>query len=294
MAVGVQQNDVFTAADALIQEGLRPTIERVRQKLGRGSPNTVSPYLDSWFQTLGPRLAGVVASPETTTPGPITLLATKFWETALTEARKELAPKEEALTAERAQLAFKTQEYLARIADLESKLHLVTDEFAQARHLVQTWQEKDGASQALVATLAQDVRASHEAAHAASLALADLKRVTAAETESLVQRHAATEKHWAMETHRAREAAKLEVAQTIADTAKLKAEFQAAQLALVSAMAEKDASKKELQAQIRLTTEFKAALDHWLALESARTHQPAPTRRPIRPRVLKPAKKLSR
>ena len=37
----VQQQDVWTAADALIAEGLRPTIERVRHKIGRGSPNTV-------------------------------------------------------------------------------------------------------------------------------------------------------------------------------------------------------------------------------------------------------------
>jgi len=51
---GVQQDDVWAAADALIAEGLRPTIERVRQKLGRGSPNTVSPMLEAWFATLGP------------------------------------------------------------------------------------------------------------------------------------------------------------------------------------------------------------------------------------------------
>lgn len=53
---GVQQEDVWGAADALVAEGLRPTIERVRQKIGRGSPNTVSPILDAWFATLGSRL----------------------------------------------------------------------------------------------------------------------------------------------------------------------------------------------------------------------------------------------
>ena len=53
---GVQQDDVWSAADDLIAEGLRPTIERVRQKIGRGSPNTVSPMLESWFATLAPRL----------------------------------------------------------------------------------------------------------------------------------------------------------------------------------------------------------------------------------------------
>lgn len=53
---GVQRDEVWQAADALLQEGKRPTIERVRLKLGRGSPNTVSPMLEEWFATLGPRL----------------------------------------------------------------------------------------------------------------------------------------------------------------------------------------------------------------------------------------------
>jgi len=52
----VQKEDVWQAADALLLEGKRPTIERVRQKIGRGSPNTVSPMLEAWFATLGPRL----------------------------------------------------------------------------------------------------------------------------------------------------------------------------------------------------------------------------------------------
>lgn len=294
MAVGVQQQDVFAAADALIQEGLRPTIERVRQKLGRGSPNTVSPYLDSWFQTLGPRLAGTSRPPESSTPGQIATLATKFWEAALTEARKELAPKEAALDHERLELANRTQAYLNQISELESKLLLAIGELGQAREQVLAWQEKDAASQALVATLAQDVRASNEAVHVSNQALAELKRVTAADTASMLQRHAATEKHWAMETHRAREAAKLEISQTFAGTAKLKAELQAAQLDLTSARADKASANQELKAQIRLTTEFKSALDHWLALESARANQPAPPRRPLRPQAFKKSKKLSR
>lgn len=58
---GVQREEVWAAADALIAAGERPTIERVRLKIGRGSPNTVSPMLESWFATLAPRL-GVAAS----------------------------------------------------------------------------------------------------------------------------------------------------------------------------------------------------------------------------------------
>jgi hypothetical protein len=53
---GIQEPDVWSAADELLAEGQRPTIERVRQKIGRGSPNTVSPMLERWFATLGKRL----------------------------------------------------------------------------------------------------------------------------------------------------------------------------------------------------------------------------------------------
>src|SRR5574344_1911921 len=53
---GVQEQDVWAAADAVLAQGQRPTIERVRQQLGRGSPNTVGPMLESWFSRLGERL----------------------------------------------------------------------------------------------------------------------------------------------------------------------------------------------------------------------------------------------
>jgi Plasmid replication region DNA-binding N-term len=59
---GIQEPQVWQAADALLHDGLRPTIERVRQKIGSGSPKTVSPMLERWFATLGQRLGGGGAS----------------------------------------------------------------------------------------------------------------------------------------------------------------------------------------------------------------------------------------
>ncbi|SCK11273.1 replication region DNA-binding N-term [Variovorax sp. HW608] len=58
---GVQLEDVLTAADEIVAKGQKPTIERVRQHLGGGSPNTVSPMLDVWFERLPQRLVGVAA-----------------------------------------------------------------------------------------------------------------------------------------------------------------------------------------------------------------------------------------
>ena len=56
---GIQYEDVASAADALLHQGMRPTIERIRLHIGRGSPNTVSPMLEQWFSGLGKRLGGV-------------------------------------------------------------------------------------------------------------------------------------------------------------------------------------------------------------------------------------------
>jgi len=44
---GVQVDEVWAAADAVLAQGDRPTIERARTHLGRGSPNTVAPMLDA-------------------------------------------------------------------------------------------------------------------------------------------------------------------------------------------------------------------------------------------------------
>jgi chromosome segregation ATPase len=103
---GVQQEEVWAAADALIAAGERPTIERVRLKIGRGSPNTVSPMLEAWFATLAPRL-GVAASGGAQPAEDSALQALRqaldvIWANAVTAARDKA---EAALAPERDKLA---------------------------------------------------------------------------------------------------------------------------------------------------------------------------------------------
>ena len=86
---GIQQDDVWSAADSLIADGLRPTIERVRQKIGRGSPNTVSPMLEAWFATLGTRLGINKNSDELSGIPKILQQALRdSWEIALSNSRE--------------------------------------------------------------------------------------------------------------------------------------------------------------------------------------------------------------
>lgn len=90
MSRGINEKDVWTACDALLLAGERPTIERVRQRIGRGSPNTVSPLLDAWFKGLGARIAdpgAFVAAPDV--PEPVQQAAKHFWEAALAATRRD-------------------------------------------------------------------------------------------------------------------------------------------------------------------------------------------------------------
>lgn len=90
MATRITQVEVWAACDALLLAGERPTIERVRQRLGRGSPNTVSPWLDAWYKHLGGRLKdpGAFDAPPAL-PDPVQQAARYFWEAALAETRRD-------------------------------------------------------------------------------------------------------------------------------------------------------------------------------------------------------------
>jgi len=83
---GVQLEDVLGAADALVAQGLKPTIERVRQHLGGGSPNTVSPMLDVWFERLPARLMGRPPEPDEAEKVPLVVL--QLWDAARREAEQ--------------------------------------------------------------------------------------------------------------------------------------------------------------------------------------------------------------
>lgn len=109
MGKGITQSQVDTAADALVQAGERPTVERIRAFLGTGSPNTVTRMLEVWWQGLGARLAAQqvrIALPEA--PAAVAALAGQLWEQALiaaqTQAQTDLGEVRAALDAERSEL----------------------------------------------------------------------------------------------------------------------------------------------------------------------------------------------
>ncbi|MFJ3681298.1 DNA-binding protein [Pseudomonas sp. NPDC090208] len=81
MAVGVPETDVFAAADTVLARGERPTVERVRLELGRGSPARVGSLLDQWWDRLAQRLRGETRLPSL--PSEVSQAFLSIWQQAV-------------------------------------------------------------------------------------------------------------------------------------------------------------------------------------------------------------------
>jgi hypothetical protein len=122
---GVTASDVSHAADTLLRNGMRPTIEKVRAKIGKGSPNTINPLLDAWWKTLSARLdsgpAALHRLPET-----VAHVAEALWMQALEEGRRRAHAElktSERLTAEHQQnLEVRSHVLTLREGELDSRL----------------------------------------------------------------------------------------------------------------------------------------------------------------------------
>lgn len=162
---GVQQEDVDGAADALLMEGQRPTVERVRMKIGSGSPNNVGPMLESWFGRLGRRVAGMPAEgPGNGLPMAAQNAFRLLWETALAEAKSQadasLAGERESLHRDRVALAEERIAFEGSHAALEENVRLAQAQAADAREKL---------TESLETQRAQSIILDHERQHAAEL-----------------------------------------------------------------------------------------------------------------------------
>src|SRR5450830_271289 len=156
---GVQQHQVDGAADELLAQGQRPTIEKVRLHLGHGSPNTIAPMLEIWFAGLGKRVRGLAGSQGWGDQLPDWLLqaAETLWTKAQAEA-SSLA--DTALQAEREALKQREAD-MAEQALSEAR----TQNTALLQRLEQAELEAQGQHQHLLG-LQEDLRLLRERRHA--------------------------------------------------------------------------------------------------------------------------------
>lgn len=176
---GVQQHQVDGAADELLSQGQRPTIEKVRLHLGHGSPNTIAPMLEIWFAGLGKRVRGLAGSQGWGDQLPDWLLqaAETLWTKAQAEASAladtALQAEREALKQREADMAEQAQALAQREAVMQARLQAQDQALSEARsqntallqRLEQAELEAQGQQQHLLG-LQEDLRLLRERRHA--------------------------------------------------------------------------------------------------------------------------------
>lgn len=136
MPKGITQEQVSAAADALVAAGDKPTVEKIRQALGTGSPNTVSRMLDTWRGGLATRLGQVLALPEV--PGDVGQAFGEVWRLAMTHAtslaQAALAHEQNALLAAQTSLAQERKIWEIAVAEAQE----LAQSACQAREVAET------------------------------------------------------------------------------------------------------------------------------------------------------------
>jgi len=218
MATGVQEADVWAAADALLQSGEQPTIERVRLHLGRGSPNTVGPHLKAWFRGLGERLSaghrGVNGVPEAVTRAFAhiweTALATARdeWSAAVTQERAELAKAREALAIDHAAVQQVRARLQAREADLQASAQAAHAQAAAAETRLQAAEQQVNEARLASKDLENALTRTREQVTALQQALQQAEATHRDALAAAQTRHAAHERRWLSEIDEQRQALK--------------------------------------------------------------------------------------
>ncbi|ARN41217.1 TPA: DNA-binding protein [Pseudomonas aeruginosa] len=131
MAVGVPEEAVFAAADAVLERGERPTVERVRLELGRGSPARVGALLDQWWALLAQRLRSETRLPAL--PAEVSQAFVAVWQQAMLladgVAEQGMAERRAVLETERLRVAAVENE--CRQAEAQARQQVVAAQAAQ-------------------------------------------------------------------------------------------------------------------------------------------------------------------
>lgn len=269
---GVQQAEVSAAADALLAQGQRPTVERVRRQLGRGSPNTVGPMLETWFAALAPRLGVSTVEPNSTGEAPTEVRQAMgaLWLMALDLARKDvqtaLATEHDQLQAQRNQLndertalamttAAATERETLRNSALERAESQADDLGLQLRAAQVTLQRREDELASVRVSLARAIEAKDAALHEHRVAT----QAADAGRRQQEERFATTERRYLEEIDRSRQ-----------DVKTLQKQLSDAEGRTAAHRKTWDADRKAAAAQIQILQTESAALRASLAASEKR------------------------
>lgn len=209
MTRGITGNEVLEAADALLSRGERPTIERVRQELGRGSPNTVNKHLDAWWSSLAARMQG---RGDAALPAALLELCGRLYsgvrEQAQAEAQATLSAGQAALKAREADLVTRQVAVTASTAATQAATDKLAAELTALRTRIEGLVTERAQLQSEVERLrgvAQEAEAAAQAARTASEAAQTAHR---AEVQRIRGQWEGNETRWLREIEHLRDEAK--------------------------------------------------------------------------------------
>lgn len=291
---GVQLEEVCSAADALIAEGLRPTIERVRQKLGRGSPNTVAPMLETWFAMLAPRL-GVAPASESGRGVPHTVREAfdKVWTVALAAANEQaaqaIAQDQQLLADERQALTHARELLLSQQVALADRELMLQESLALARGQLSEVSQRGSQLQAKLEHAEVDLGATRQSladlvnGHAAERrAHSEQLRSQAGDLQRAQELATSTERRLLADVDRARQDAKQtkrELAETQRAHAKANNDIALANEALVRRHQETQIEITSLRERLTASEQRAADLQRALAIPVVRASATPPRKR---------------
>jgi hypothetical protein len=134
MPKGITQEQVNEAADGLVAAGQKPTVEKIREALGTGSPNTVTRMLEVWRGTLAQRLQEAMTLPDV--PPEVGQALVEVWRLAVTHAatvaRSALTEDQNALFAAQTSLTQERKLWEIALAEAQANVTDCTAKLAQA------------------------------------------------------------------------------------------------------------------------------------------------------------------
>lgn len=186
---GITATDVAQAADAIFRSGTSPTVRNVRERLGVGGFNTITPLLNDWWKKLSSRLdSGPKALDRL--PESIAHIAEALWLQALEEgknrATQALSKESRTATEERQGFELRSHVLSLREGELQSRLEdkdkLIATLGRELEELKLLWRKESATRQSVERQL-DSLRA--------ELLLAQKKRTTSGARPSGVKSRAA-------------------------------------------------------------------------------------------------------
>ena len=120
-----KRSQIYEIADQLLREGVKPTQQNVRDRLGSGSLTTINRALNEWWEQLGTRLEAQTQGFDL--PDPVVKQVNRLWSEALAYADKASNQRLESLQIKLAEtqseLSSIDSRYTSQIIDLNKIIY---------------------------------------------------------------------------------------------------------------------------------------------------------------------------